>query len=261
MENRELSFEDRKIVQLNMLIEIDKFCRDNNIKYALSCGTLIGAVRHNGFIPWDDDVDITMPYEEMIRFKTKFKSETMVYCDINTTSGYEFPFARIANTKTYSKKGLIARDYGVCIDLYPIIECSSDKSVLNFKLSECNQLFKYYVQALNWHRRLLKYLPLPSINYPLYSYITKKYASFFIDKIMEKGGGSFYQIGGPLPIFFKNYWSFDPFESLIEVQFEGHRFFSPARYNEFLTVRYGNFMKLPPENQRHPYHMFHYYWK
>ena len=68
-----ITLDERKQIQLEMLIEIDKFCREHNIKYMLAYGTLIGAVRHKGYIPWDDDVDISMPLEDILRFKNEFK--------------------------------------------------------------------------------------------------------------------------------------------------------------------------------------------
>ena len=66
---KQISLEEKKSIQLEMLKEIDAFCRNNNIKYSLAFGTLIGAVRHKGFIPWDDDVDIMMPLPDMLRFR------------------------------------------------------------------------------------------------------------------------------------------------------------------------------------------------
>lgn len=91
-QNVELSLEERKKVQLEMLKEVDTFCRENNIKYALSCGTLIGAIRHKGFIPWDDDVDITMPFDDMVHFLKIFKSDKIEICDAFNTPGYFLPF-------------------------------------------------------------------------------------------------------------------------------------------------------------------------
>lgn len=95
MKAKEITFEERKTIQLDMLKEIDAFCRTNNIRYTLACGTLIGAIRHGGYIPWDDDVDITMPYDDMLKFKKLFKSETMKYCDIETEKNYGYEFSRI----------------------------------------------------------------------------------------------------------------------------------------------------------------------
>ena len=122
---QKITLEERKKIQLEMLVEIDKFCREHNIKYMLAFGTLLGAIRHKGYIPWDDDVDISMPLEDMLRFKKEFKSDKLKYCDVDTEPNYAFPFSRIAHKQTYSKCGMIAKSYGVCIDLYPTIEVSS----------------------------------------------------------------------------------------------------------------------------------------
>lgn len=260
--SKELTLDDRKQVQLEMLIEIDAFCREHNIKYSLSCGTLIGAIRHKGFIPWDDDVDITMPYEDMMRFKEIFRSETIKYCDVDTEPGYAFHFSRLANIKTYSKSGIVAIEYGICIDLYPIIKCTDDGDLLAKQIDIAKQIIKKRRFYMKWRNRLLKVLPLPSTNLPIYTYYVKKLRDFFVTEMRVEGGiGGYYQMGGPLDIFYKNFWTFDPFEKLIEVDFEGYKFLAPEKYDEFLTVRYGDYMKLPPEEKRVPYHGGKYFWK
>lgn len=79
-----INLEERRAIQLEMLSKIDAFCRKNNIRYSFAHGTLIGAIRHNGFIPWDDDVGIIMPIDDCVRFKDMFESETINYCDVET---------------------------------------------------------------------------------------------------------------------------------------------------------------------------------
>ena len=68
-----LSLEEKRKIQLSMLDEVDAFCRKNSIRYSLACGTLLGAIRHKGFIPWDDDMDIVMPEPDFLRFYEKIE--------------------------------------------------------------------------------------------------------------------------------------------------------------------------------------------
>ena len=94
---QELSFEERKTLQLEMLKEIDTFCKAHDIKDSLAFGTLLGAVRHTGFIPWDDDVDIIMPMPELLKLKKLFKSESIEYCDVDTTQYFSYACSRLVS--------------------------------------------------------------------------------------------------------------------------------------------------------------------
>lgn len=74
-ENKKMSLEEIRKVQINLLIKFDDFCRKHNLKYVLDGGTLIGAVRHKGYIPWDDDIDIVMPFPDFLKFVDLFEKE------------------------------------------------------------------------------------------------------------------------------------------------------------------------------------------
>ena len=100
-----LSQAEIRNIQLNMLDEIDAFCRTEGIRYSMAFGTLLGAIRHKGYIPWDDDMDIIMPLPDMQVFKKKFKSKDLKYLDIDTCKHFEYHFSRIGYEPTYCKTG------------------------------------------------------------------------------------------------------------------------------------------------------------
>lgn len=258
-ERTPISLEERKKIQLEMLKEIDTFCRNNDIKYSLAFGTLLGAIRHKGFIPWDDDVDIMMPLPEMIRFKKLFRSATMEYCDIDTDKYYEFPFSRIANIRTYNKKGLIAKSYGICIDLYPLIAIPVELKEREIFFHEAEKLINRRLVYKRWKDKVTQFLPINTI--PGFYNTVKQYRDFLFDACDYGKTGMYYIVAGPLGLRDKMSYNFDLFNDLIEVDFEDSKFFSIANYDTFLTMRYDDYMQLPPENERHPYHGWNYYWK
>ncbi len=257
--NAYISLEEIKKIQLEMLIEIDEFCRKHKIRYILAFGTLLGAIRHKGYIPWDDDIDISMPYEDMLRFKNEFSSEKLKYCDIDTEKYYDFSFSRVCYEPTYSKYGLICKSYGISIDVYPLIEVSKSDEIIAKQLKTAKKLisWKYNVKKLRGF--IIRHLPIKTI--PFYKYINSVYRNYLFNQMQEVGGGRFYFIAGLLELFDKHVLNFNPFDELIEVEFENHKFLGPARYDEYLSTRYGDYMQLPPEDQRRPYHGGHYYWK
>ncbi len=108
-----------------MLQEIDKICRHYHIRYYLAGGTLLGAVRHQGFIPWDDDIDIAMPredYEQFIKIMSHKKHPIYKLLAIECTKGYPYTFAKVVDTRTrlVEEIGKDLHQMGVFIDIFPI---------------------------------------------------------------------------------------------------------------------------------------------
>ena len=254
---KELSFEERKKIQLDMLDEIDAFCIANNIRYSIAFGTLLGAIRHKGFIPWDDDVDIMMPLPDLLKFKQLFKSENLKYLDVDIDSQYGFPFSRIAHKHTYNKEGVFSKSYGICIDLYILINLPNNSNAF------FNDLIPLYAKRINankWRKRIIRYLPFNIL--PNYNKIQISCRDYLFNNCVNYGSNnSYYVIAGPLKIRNKTTYDRDLFKSLSYIQFEDRKYMAISEWNYFLSLMYGNYMQLPPEDQRHPYHGGHYYWK
>ncbi len=249
-----LSIEERKNIQLMMLDEIDSFCRKNGIKYSLAFGTLLGAIRHQGFIPWDDDVDIIMPLPDMIRFKNMFKSNTIEYIDVDTVKHYEYHFSRLACKQSYSLQGRWRKSYGVNIDLYPIVGMpDTENEILSF-IEDFEKINKKRKRMIVWRKRLLKVLPVSFL--VGYDSIMHNERNFVLYSYPYEGAKNFLHAGSVRMV---NIFDFDVFERIVDVSFEGHKLQSVERYHDYLTHLYGNYMQLPPEDQRHPYHGGIYY--
>ncbi len=254
-----ITLEEKRRIQLEMLKEIDAFCRENKIKYSLAFGTLLGAIRHRGFIPWDDDVDIMMPVSEMIRFKQLFHSERMKYLDVDIEGTYEFAFSRICDLSTYKKDSLLKSSYGVCIDLYPLVSIPKEKSEMDLFFRKAQRLQARRLRYMKMNKHVIKWFPIKSI--PGFHKAIKSYTDFLLGNYAYGKTGMYYIVAGPLNLRDKMSYDFDLFDNVIDVSFEGSKFCSISRYDEFLKMRYGCYLQLPPEVQRHPYHGGKYYWK
>lgn len=256
---REVSIEERKNVQLEMLKEIDAFCRSNGIRYSLAFGTLLGAIRHKDFIPWDDDVDIMMPLPDLLRFKKEFTSKVLKYCDIDTEPHYGNAFSEIVYLPTYRKEGFFYKKKGIGIDLYPIVSIPKNTKERKSFFEIANKLNKKRLLYLKWRQRFLHYTPIPNIYG--YSKSIRKVRDFLFYSYKYGQTGMFYIIAGPFSLRDKMTYDFNLFEHMIDVEFGGNKFMSTDKYDTFLKMRYGDYMQLPPEDQRHPYHGQHYFWK
>ena len=258
-----------QLIELEMLLEVDRICRENDIEYFLSAGTVLGAVRHKGFIPWDDDLDIRMSRKEFNRFyevcKTQLDTERFFLQTDRTDPGYRWGYAKVRRKGTeYLRAGqeAIKCFSGVSIDIF-IIDNMPD-SILGRVLY--HYIRRGCIKTL-WSvvgvtadpspvKRLL-YRGLRHVNKRIPLGIMEWLASMSNRKETERGYCiSFYRVdaftvqkslgqGGVL-----NEW----FKERVEIEFEGFNFYVCKEYKTYLESKYGDYWKYPPESQRfiHP---------
>ena len=270
---KEINIDEVKEIQLDILAAVDEFCSKNGIRYSLSSGTLIGAVRHNGYIPWDDDIDIMMPradYDRFINiFNGSYKHLTLIAPEHNLE--YYAPYANVFDNRTLLTEGDNGHrgfNIGIKIDVFPIDYVSEDLKRYNKELS-----ITKYINYILYIKRLKN--PLRN-NKGLSHFVTlliEKMICFwlpyrFLQKIIiliannKKYQGSSYVDN----VVFNVYTSKSPrFNSLImdsytRINFEGYKFNIVTNYDEVLTKMYGDYMQLPPEEERVAHHNFKACW-
>lgn len=251
-----LSLEERKIIQLEMLKELDKFCRAKGLRYSLAYGTLLGAIRHKGYIPWDDDVDIIMPLPDIEILKKELSSERLQYVDIETFKYYDNTFPRISNRETCNRYGKALISYGVNIDLYPVVGAPSNMDEINKFLQIGKHKRNIFKKYQRFRKSIMRRIPIRE--FPFFSQTLRNLRDY-TQQYSFNESQVFFHHSGP----FEQYqiYYYDVFKELVEVDFEGEKFLATARYDDYLTKRYGDYMTPPPEDQRHPYHGGEYYWK
>ena len=238
-------------LEMDILVKVDKFCRDNSIVYYLDGGTLLGAVRHKGFIPWDDDIDIYMPRPDYERFKLLFskrkEKQDLELVTWDTKTFYGRPMAKIIDTRTE----LIETKYhgddpiGAFIDVFPL-DGVPDNRILHF-------FHEKYMHALK------RMLYLKAI-YPKSLPISTK----TISKMMETSAKSTdYHKACRITCYASFFKEFEKnwFDEIVELQFGPILALAPKGYDQILTTLYGDYMKLPPEEQRIPHHDYTLLWK
>ena len=260
MRNTPITIDEQKSIRLEILKEVDSFCREHGVRYSLAFGTLLGAVRHQGFIPWDDDADIMMPLPDMLRLKNEFQSEKVSFCDIDTTSHYRNAFANMGYKATYRKTGMVATLFGVGVDVYPIIGIPDTKKERNIFFESVKKLQSYRKKYLLWNSRITKYLPFGAI--PGFDKAIRQYRDYFYDSsVTYDEASSFYVVAAPIELRERTIYDCDIFNKLIELPFEGKPFKCIQKYDYFLRLMYGDYMQLPPIEERKPHHGQIYYWR
>lgn len=119
-------------IGLLMLADVDKYCRENDITYFVGYGTLLGAIRHKGFIPWDDDIDIIMPREDYNKFIREYGNERYKVLSNEYTTDYYYNFAKVVDLKTYAiehGRNVRIQDLGLYIDVFPIDHLKKNKGL------------------------------------------------------------------------------------------------------------------------------------
>ena len=270
---KEISIEELKNIQLDLLCAFDKICGENNLRYSLGGGTLLGAVRHKGYIPWDDDLDVMMPrpdYDKFIAISLNggvpfglkaFKTDNN-YVDLSSKI---FSWGTvIEDNAVYAENASI----GVNIDVF-VIDGLGDtykKAKKAFKATSFKRNLLVAAQWKNFFRskthawyyepfRFAFFLLSRFVNKSkLFASVQRKYTKIDFNKVSYAGavGGSYRE---------KEILPQKVFTEYIELPFENYKFKAIAAYDTYLSSIYGDYMKLPPEEKRISHHTFKAYYK
>lgn len=261
---REIPSEELKQIELDILKDVADFCDAHGLRYFLAFGTLLGAVRHKGFIPWDDDIDIFMPYEDYQLFIKNYTHPYYYVNSIEKDNSFYLLFAKVYDDRTYCLEG--NRPSHAWIDVFPLIG-----------LPERKFWKKFHINSLLLLRSIWKHITIVSKeNISDQVNFAKKYRvarAKTIKKIIPSNvlvriisccfsarnftGSSECMCLGLFvnSIFISRY-----FIHSTKIEFE-HSFFTiPTSYDELLRSMYGDYMTPPPEGQRIT-HNIKAYWK
>jgi lipopolysaccharide cholinephosphotransferase len=267
-----IKIEELKKIQLDILTEIDTFCRKNNIKYFLGFGTLLGAIRHKGYIPWDDDIDICMPRESYDRFIQLFNSNisnienAFKVRSIEIDEKYIYPFAKVENINTILKENMSnSINIGVNIDLFPIDAIPNNefcRKIYYYRVQLLRNLYNIKVVRLRKNRNIIKNAILIIGKFFL-CMISVRQIAILMNNIIDKSNNksNFVQDSTSWIYKYNSYFSRSSMCAYIDVEFEKCTFKAMIGYDDYLTKTFGDYMTLPPKNQRISTHTFKAYWK
>lgn len=274
-----LTLQELHAIDLDILKEIDAFCRPRKIRYSLSFGTLLGAVRHKGYIPWDDDIDLVMPREDYERFREGFTSEKYRFIDRRSDPACYLTFGRVVETEKTHIASMQpwhspAINTGAWVDIFPMDYVPDDKEEYLCLYRVFNRLLK---MARKIRRQIAPRDPALSLSKRFKMWrrqmghgSAKKQdpsmlAMDFIATAKKASEIPTNHVGLLLePTTPSYYFEKSVFEEYVDLPFEDGAFPAPARWDEVLRACFGDdYMQLPPENKRKTdlYKLGNVYWK
>lgn len=249
-----------QMIELEMLIEVDRICKKRDIKYTIIGGTLLGAVRHGGFIPWDDDADVAMLRDEFEKFcdvvAEELDSERFYFQNIDVTPGYRWGYMKIRRKDTLflrENQEHMPYEQGVFLDIFPIdgtpdfvplrliheFRCFIVRKILwSAVASEDNS------EKKQWLYKLLNKVPENKVRQMYHNLILKHKSSE--TKVVRT---LTFPAPKPLHGYYRKW-----FAETAPIQFEGHTFEGVKDYDGWLSYEFGNYMEIPPKDKQkaHP---------
>lgn len=248
-------------IQMGILDEVHHFCEAHGLRYFLSSGTLIGAVRHKGYIPWDDDIDIYMPREDYETFLNTYHDEKGIYRAINpaSESHYYYTFAKVVDQRTHMvERETEGYEIGVYMDIFPVDYVTENlqqrerifrQKKLLYKIRRCK------ISNTNPLKSHLAYwvykcwpMSVKQIECKIRKLIVLERPTRTVCNMTEAGPS----IKGCFPA--------EDIASSVDIEFESKTYKTMIGYRDYLERTYGDYMTLPPVEQRVT-HNFEAYWK
>ncbi|MCK4743218.1 MAG: LicD family protein [Sulfuriflexus sp.] len=236
-----------QLIMLDMLIEFDAICKKHQLQYWLDSGTLLGAVRHQGFIPWDDDIDLSMPVEDYYEFLKIAKSELSSEIFLQTTQtdqDFKFDYTKLRSNKAnivefHEKDKSITYHQGVFVDIFPMLSIENteeNKKYYDSTLEEIRNLSSTSLHTPNGKDN-------PAKRSTLIASLKQKHHGWGINKSKVIYGGEMPDVAA--------WFDIEKILPLATIEFEGHSFPAPNKPSHYLNAIYSfDYMQLPPEEKR-----------
>lgn len=262
MVTEDLIRKDARTIQLNVLKKLDEVCMKHGLRYYLAFGTCIGALRHKGFIPWDDDIDVLMPYDDtrkLLKLKNEFGDRYFLQSK-ETDPDYRSIAMRLRDEETTcieEDEVDLKIHKGIYIDIYPFYECSDNKIIRTIDILR-SHLLKVLVNnqpPVNHGAALATISKMVLLMYPgerrvkKIEKLEKRLASVKGNEILDYYG---YDITLFTAISYPKEWFGEP----QKLEFEGSQFNGATEPEQYMKRRYGDYMKLPPEKDRVVHHTY-----
>lgn len=266
---KKIELNEQKKIMIELLEYFDRICRENNIKYSLIGGSLIGAIRHKGIIPWDDDIDVILSkseYLKLIQILENINDSRYKLLTINNCRGYNFPFPKLVDKRTFVVEPRLLnqiKEYGIFIDIFSYSNTSNSEKIrikdfkkikllnsmmsrtkLDFKNDGFKQNFlrlnKNILSKIIGYRNIIKFLNniYNKYNNVDTDYVVSNWPVYNINKEVQKS---------------KNIIEYT------DVEFEHMKIMIFKNYDEILRTTFGDYMQLPPENQRKAHGLIAYW--
>ena len=270
---KEINLNELKEIQLDMLKFVKNICEVNNLKYFLCGGTLLGAVRHQGYIPWDDDIDIFMPIEDYKKFIKIIKDNNEIaysILDPYDNDEYYYFFSKLIDNRTVMIEDNMPQinGFGVYIDIFPIYGLPNYTSQLDDyvdKMLQLNDIYKVKAcpQTWNYSKNKFKKIIKSIVKFPMYCKYKNIASKKRILSLLEENNYNKTKYVGYILSAYEKKEILDKrvFDKAIPMKFEDEYFNVPIGYDQYLKQIYGDYMKLPPLEKRQSHHNFTAWWK
>lgn len=261
---KELSLQELKEIEFEILKVFDSFCKENNIRYFLSHGTLLGAIRYKKFIPWDDDVDVLVPREDYNRLLSLYQdNERYRLFAFEKDQNYRYPYAKLCDMTTRKDEpsynnGVVL---GVDMDIFPLDawDDSLEKAKREVK-SQRKAMFRLGLtklkkpDSLNPIKRFVKGVVM--------ALCKMRGSEHYLRKLIK--GSQAYKNAEAVYLGNKAWCVYgerdiipaEVFANSVEIEFEGERFPAPADWDKYLTCLYGDYLPEPPKEKQKTHHSF-----
>ena len=254
-----ISQKECREIQLRIMKEIDRICTKHQLQYYIAYGSLLGAVRHHGFIPWDDDIDVIMPradYQRLLGVIRQHPEEAADWISLldSAQKDYYYPFAKLVDNRTVAKMEDNLTEHGIWIDVFPIDGLPDNPWLCKIHIALCLLLRAMVISMTTDFSasHLGKSATLKRLLRGVAGLIGRKRVSRLEDRVMPLYTRKNNRYVGCL---FSPYGQREKVEASelfqpTRLTFEGEQFCAPYHWDAFLSRIYGDYMQLPPPEKR-----------